>query len=36
MEAKFGHFHKIEDGKIREFWTYDDSQKMARAMKPVM
>ena len=35
MEGKFGHFHKIEDGKIREFWIYDDSQKMAHAMKPV-
>ena len=22
MEAKFGHFHKIEGGKIKEFWIY--------------
>lgn len=35
MEAKFGHFHKIEAGKIKEFWIYDDSQKMAHAMKAV-
>lgn len=35
MEAKFGHFHKIEGGKIKEFWAYDDSQKMAHAMKAV-
>ena len=33
MEAKFGHFHKIEEGEIKEFWIYDDSQKMAHAMK---
>jgi len=33
MEGKFGHFHKLEDGKIKEFWVYDDSQKMAHAMK---
>ena len=35
MEAKFGHFHKIEGGKIKEFCVYDDSQKMAHAMKAV-
>ena len=35
MEGKFGHFHKLVDGKIKEFWVYDDSQKMAHAMKPV-
>jgi len=35
MEAKFGHFHKIEEGEIKEFWIYDDSQKMAHAMKAV-
>jgi hypothetical protein len=35
MEAKFGHFHRIEGGKIKEFWIYDDSQKMAHAMKAV-
>ena len=33
MEGKFGHFHKLGDGKIKEFWVYDDSQKMAHAMK---
>ena len=33
MEAKFGHFQKIEGSKIKEFWIYDDSQKMANAMK---
>jgi hypothetical protein len=35
MEAKFGHFHKVEAGKIKEFWIYDDSQKMAHTMKAV-
>ena len=35
LEAKFGHFHKLQDGKIKEFWIYDDSQKMARVMKAV-
>ena len=35
MVAKFGHFHKIEAGKIKEFWVCDDSQKMAHAMKAV-
>ena len=35
MEAKFGHFHKLQDGKIKEFWIYDDSQKMAHVMKAV-
>ena len=33
MVAKFGHFHKIEAGKIKEFWVCDDSQKMAYAIK---
>ena len=35
MEADFGHFHKIENGKIKEFWVYDDSQKMAHTMKAI-
>ena len=35
MVARFGHFHKIEAGKIKEFWVCDDSQKMAHAMKAV-
>ena len=35
LDANFGHFHKIVDGKIKEFWIYDDSQKMAHAMKAV-
>ena len=35
MEAKFGHFNKVEAGKIKEFWIYDDSQKMAHTMKAV-
>jgi hypothetical protein len=26
MYANFGHFHKLVDGKIKEFWIYDDSQ----------
>ncbi len=33
MDANFGHYHKIVDGKIKEFWIYDDSQKMAHVMK---
>ena len=32
MEADFGHFYKIEDGKIAEFHIFDDSQKMAATM----
>ena len=35
MDADFGHSHKLVDGKIKEFWIYDDSQKMAHAMKAV-
>ena len=35
IEAKFGHFQKIEGDKIKEFWIYDDSQKMAHAMEAV-
>ncbi len=33
--TNMGHFHKLQDGKIKEFWIYDDSQKMARVMKAV-
>ena len=32
MEADFGHFYKIENGKIAEFHIFDDSQKMAATM----
>ena len=35
VDANFGHYHKVVDGKIKEFWIYDDSQKMAHAMKAV-
>ena len=35
MDADFGHFHRLVDGKIKEFWIYDDSQKMAHVMKAV-
>ena len=35
MEGKFGHFHKLEAGKIKECWIYDYSQKIARVMKAV-
>ena len=35
LDADFGHYHKLADGKIKEFWVYDDSQKMAHAMKAV-
>ena len=30
MDANFGDYHKIEDGKIKEFRIYDDSQKPRR------
>jgi ketosteroid isomerase-like protein len=35
MDADFGHYHRLVDGKIKEFWIYDDSQKMAHAMKAI-
>ena len=35
MDADFGHFHRLVDGEIKEFWIYDDSQKMAHVMKAV-
>jgi ketosteroid isomerase-like protein len=35
LDANFGHFHRLVDGKIKEFWIYDDSQKMAHVMKAV-
>ena len=35
LDANFGHYHKLVDGKIKEFWIYDDSQKMAHVMKAV-
>ena len=35
LEGYFGHFLKLETGKIKEFWIYGDSQKMAHAMKAV-
>ena len=35
MTADFGHFYKIENGKIAEFHIFDDSQKLAHAMKAV-
>ena len=35
MTADFGHFYKIENGKIAEFHIFDDSQKMAATMNAV-
>ena len=35
LDADFGHFRVLEDGKIKEFWIYDASQKMAHVMKAV-
>jgi ketosteroid isomerase-like protein len=32
MEANFGHFFRIENGKITEFHAFDDSQKLAATM----
>jgi hypothetical protein len=25
LDANFCHYHKLVDGKIKEFWMYDDS-----------
>ena len=33
MEADFGHFFKLLDGKVKQFWVYDDSQKISDTMK---
>jgi hypothetical protein len=35
LDADFGYYHKLVEGKIKEFWIYDDSEKMAHAMKAV-
>jgi len=35
LDANFGHYGKVVDGKIKEFWIYDDSQKMAHVEKAV-
>ena len=32
MTADFGHFYRIENGKIAEFHIFDGSQKMAATM----
>ena len=32
LQAEFLHMWKVEDGKVVEFFAYDDSQKMAAAM----
>ena len=32
MTADFGHFYRIENGKIAEFHIFDDSQKIAATM----
>ena len=32
LTADFGHFPKIEEGKIAEFYIFDDSQKMTATM----
>jgi ketosteroid isomerase-like protein len=34
-DANCGHYHKLVDGKIKEFWIYDDRQKMAHVIKAV-
>ena len=33
MDADFGHFIKLANGKVKEFWVYDDSQKISDTMK---
>ena len=35
LDANFGHYHKLVNGKIKEFRIYDDSQKMAHVMKAI-
>ena len=35
LDANIGHYHKLIDGKIKEFSIYDDSQKIAHVMKAV-
>ena len=35
MDANFGHFHKLVNGKIKEMQVYDDSQQMAQNMKEI-
>ena len=36
LDAYFGHYALVEDGKIKEFHVFDDSQKIAHAMKAVI
>ena len=36
LEAFFGHYFVIADDKIKEFHAFDDSQKVAHAMKAVV
>lgn len=33
LHAEFLHMWKVENGKVVEFYAYDDSQKMAASMK---
>ena len=35
MDANFGHYHKIDDGKTTAIWIYGASQQMAPAMTAV-
>ena len=36
MDAQFGHYFRVENEKIAEFYAFDDSQKMAHAMKAIV
>ena len=36
LDAYFGHYAVVEEGKIKEFHVFDDSQKVAHAMKAVI
>ena len=36
LKGLFGHYMRCEDGKIVEFIAFDDSQKMAHAMRAVI
>jgi hypothetical protein len=35
LDSYSGHYDIIEDGKIKTFHIFDDSQKLAHAMKAV-
>jgi len=36
LDAFFGHYATVENGKIKEFHVFDDSQKVSHAMRAVI